>query len=207
MKAIQLLTLAAAFSLSVVATAQEPVKEEKKIQEVIAMDADPAPTTPNADGSMPEPDSASMAVKPMASGELLNRAVNWVKLENPKYTKTNRVTAGSKAECIATFKYKPKELNPAADVEGTIHMHVSIEAKEGKYRYTISKIEHTAKNGSLSGGNLYSEVPQCGSMKMPTDLWKRIKSEGMKEAAQVAGELKEAMKVPSDMPVEKKEEW
>lgn len=202
--------LIAAVTLTFAAAAMnaqdEPKKDEHKIQEVVALDAPAATPQPNADGSMPV-DTGMPAAKPLASSEILKRAVNWVKIETPKYVKSNGVNSGARAECVATFKYKPKELNPQADVEGTISMHISIEAKEGKYRYTISKIVHTAKNGELSGGDVYSEVPKCGSMKMPPELWKKIKSEGMKEAGIVASDLKEAMKVSSDTPVGDKDEW
>ena len=102
---------------------------------------------------------------------------------------------------IITFPYKPKELNPVADVQGTITMHVSIDAKEGKYRYTISKLNHSAKNVDYTGGDVYSEVPKCGSMKLPTELWKRIRSEAFKQSGIIANEIKEAMKVSSTTPV------
>ncbi|MBS1637478.1 MAG: hypothetical protein JST26_16300 [Bacteroidetes bacterium] len=203
----RLLTLTGFFLGSLSLSAQENAakKDEHKIQEVIGMDAPAAPSPVNADGTVT--DTAAPAAKPMKSDEILKRAVNWVKLDNPKYVKSSGVNSGSKAECVVTFKYKPKELNPQADVEGTITMHVSIEAKEGKYRYTISKINHVAKNTEMSGGDIYNEVPQCGSMKLPPDLWKKIKSEGMKEANLVSADLKEAMKVPSDAPQGEKDEW
>jgi hypothetical protein len=41
-------------------------------------------------------------------------------------------------------------------VQGSITMHVSIDAKEGKYRYTISKLNHNAKNGDYTGGDVYT---------------------------------------------------
>jgi|ERR1700752_5381147 len=177
--------------------AQEVVnKDEKKIQEVITMSADPVPVVPNEDGSMPPVDT-STAAKPMAQSEILKRAVNWVKLENPKYVKATGVTSGSKAECVVTFKYKPKELNPQADVEGTFTMHVSVEAKEGRYRYTISKIMHNAKNADYTGGDINNEVPKCGSLKLGADLWKKIRSEAFKDANLVVEDLKLGMKKPS----------
>lgn len=184
--------------------AQEPKKEEKKIQEVVQMDADPKPVTPNPDGSVPAADGA--APGPMKQQEILKRAVNFVKIETPKYTKANGVTTGTKAECLVTFIYKPKELNPQSDVEGTFTMHVSIEAKEGKYRYTISKIKHVSKNAEYSGGDVNNEVPECGSMKLSPDMWKKIRSQANKHAAVVVADLKEAMKISSDTPVNS-EEW
>lgn len=190
------------FSVSTI-FAQEAKKEENKIQEVVAMTADPLPLTPNADGSLPVDTNPP---KGMAASEILKRAVNFVKAENKKYTKGNGVTTGSKAECVVTFNYKPKELNPTADVQGTITMHVSIDAKEGKYRYTISKISHNAKNAEYTGGDIYNEVPKCGSMKLPPDMWKRIKSEAFKQSGVLANDIKEAMKISSTTPVNS-DEW
>ena len=176
---------------------------EKKIQEIMTLYADPAPSVPLADGSIPTDTSAP---KPLNQTEILKRAVNFVKIESPKYTKGNALTTGTKAEFLANFKYKPKELNPQSDVQGSFTMHVSIEAKEGKYRYTISKLYHIATNGDYSGGDLYSEVPTCGSMKLSSAIWKQMRSEGIKQAMLIAEELKEAMKIPSNKTVDK-DEW
>jgi hypothetical protein len=184
-------------------SAQEAKKDEKKIQEVVTMMADPLPSTPDADGSLPVDTNPP---KGMAASEILKRAVNFVKMENKKYTKGNGVTTGSKAECVVTFAYKPKELNPTADVQGTITMHLSIDAKEGKYRYTISKLNHNAKNGDYTGGDIYGEVPKCGSMKLPPDMWKRLRSEAFKQSAILANDVKEAMKISSTTPVNS-DEW
>jgi hypothetical protein len=190
------------FSISTL-SAQEAKKEENKIQEVINISADAVSLPPNADGSIPVDTNPP---KGMAASEILKRAVNFVKIESKKYTKGNGVTTGSKAECVVTFNYKPKELNPTADVQGTITMHMSIDAKDGKYRYTISKINHNAKNAEYTGGDVYNDVPKCGSMKLPPDLWKRIRSEAMKQSALLAADLKEAMKISSTTPVNS-DEW
>ena len=183
--------------------AQEEKKDEKKIQEVITLFADPAPSVPLADGSIPADTSA---LKPLNQSEIFKRAVNFVKLESTKYTKGSGVTAGSKAEFVASFKYKPKELNPQSDVQGAFTMHVSIESKEGKYRYTISKLNHIATNADFSGGDLYNEVPKCGSMKLSSAIWKQMRSEGIKQSMVIVEELKEAMKIPSNKKVDK-DEW
>ena len=158
---------------------------------------------PNADGSIP---ADTTPPKGLAASEILKRAINFAKTESAKYTKGNAVTTGSKAEFVATFNYKPKELNPAADVQGTITMHLSIEAKEGKYRYTISKIYHNAKNSECKGGDVYGEVPECGSMKLPADVWKRIKSEAIKQSGVLANDLKDAMQISSSTPLNS-DEW
>ena len=198
------LIYAFAFLFSVIhLSAQESKTPENKIQEIVNLTADPLPLTPNADGSLPVDTNPP---KGMAASEILKRAINFAKTESIKYKKGNAVTSGSKAEFVATFNYKPKELNPAADVQGTITMHLSIDAKEGKYRYTISKINHNSKNPDYKGGDVFNEVPECGSMKMPPDIWKRIKSEALKQSGILASDLKEAMHISSSTPVNS-DEW
>lgn len=199
------ISLSIAFLMVAISSqAQEPKKEDKKIQEVVQMEADPKPVTPNADGSFPE--VAPAPPIPMAQQEILKRAINFVKVESVKYDKTNGVTTGSKAECVAVFKFKPKELNPKAEVEGTFTIHISIEAKDGKYRYVISKVNHVSKNAEYSGGDITNEVPACGSMKLPPDMWKKMRSQANKDIAIVVADLKEAMKISSDVPVNN-DEW
>lgn len=139
-----------------------------------------------------------------SANELLKRAVNWVKTESIRFTKSNGVTTGTKAECIAVFKVRPKELNPGSDYTGTINMHVSIECKDNRYRYVISKIKHVSTNGQVSGGDMNNIVPDCGSMVMPDNIWKKLKGEALKGSQMVVSELKEAMSKPA---LETKDEW
>jgi hypothetical protein len=192
------------FAGAITLGAQEDLKKnERKIQEVVTVEPEIPPAKKDADGNeivdtLPAP--------PASVSEILKRAINFTKMETPKYTKVNGVTTGSKAEFTASFFYKPKELNPPADVQGTITMHVSVDAKEGKYRYTISKITHEAKTPAYTGGEVFNEVPKCGSMKIPPDLWKRLRSEGLKNAALVASDLKAFMKKSSTEPLNP-DEW
>jgi len=133
----------------------------------------------------------------VSGGELLKRAVNWVKLDVPKYDKLNGVTTSAKAECIATFTVIPKELNPPCDYTGTVTMKVVIECKDRKYRYTISGIKHTSKSGKTTGGSIDNVVPECGSMIMTDLQWKKIKGEAGKCVNFVINDIKEAMVLDS----------
>ena len=57
---------------------------------------------------------------------LMKRAVWWIKQESPRYRKTAGTTTGSKAECIASFPVKPKQLNPEVDYTGKITMKAAL---------------------------------------------------------------------------------
>jgi hypothetical protein len=192
------------------ATADEEDKS-KMIREVIDVVIDkPAPATPvepvapdpNNPEAVPQQESSTM---PCPAGELVKRANDWYNLKNKKYIKSNGATGGNKVACVASFPYKPKELNPINDVEGEITMNVTIECKDGKYRYTIDKMMHKAKKEGMSGGDVYNPVPACGSMKITELIWKQIKSAALANAKLVSDELKANMK--KTVAGTKKDDW
>ena len=85
-------------------------------------------------------------------------------------------------------------------------MTITVEAKEGKYRYTINNIKHKATIAESSGGDIYALVPECGSMKISDLSWKHIKSGAFADAKMVADDLKAIMaKFSGDAP--KKDDW
>jgi predicted nucleic acid binding AN1-type Zn finger protein len=155
-------------------------KNETKISEVVTTDSLPA-------------------------SELLQRAVNWVKIESNRYGKTSGVTTGSKAECTATFPVKPKELNPEVDYTGKISMKVTIECKNNKYKYTVSNIKHLSTSGRTTAGSIDNKVPECGSMAMGDVVWKKLKGEALKDAGKIVEDIKEGMQKSSAEA--QKEEW
>ncbi|MCX7727888.1 MAG: hypothetical protein N2203_00290 [Bacteroidia bacterium] len=128
--------------------------------------------------------------------ELTGRATAWAQKKHPKYEKVNAVGGTSKVEADVEFKIKPKELNPSHDFTGKIIMHVKIETKDGKYKYTINKIRHIADNGKHSGGDISKDIAECGSMFLPEMTWKKIKGEAIKDANIVVEDIKDAMSTP-----------
>lgn len=129
----------------------------------------------------------------LPASELLKRAVNWIKKENPDYKKSSGATTSSKAECTASFPVKPKELNPEVDYTGKITMKVVIECKDSRYRYTISDIRHQSKSGRTSAGSIDNKVPECGSMVMTDLVWKKLKGQALHNAATIVSDLKDGM--------------
>jgi hypothetical protein len=141
----------------------------------------------------------------LPSAELLKRAVNWIKAEGNKFSKTGGNTTGSKAECVVAFPVKPKELNPQVDYTGKITMKVVIECKDSKYRYTVSDIKHVSKSGSYDGGSVDNAYPDCGSQTMNDVVWKKLKGEALRDAVAVVADLKDAMTKDSKEPG--KDDW
>lgn len=168
---------------------EDPKNKKKKVEEPVEPPADTLP--PN----MPAPAS-----------EILKRAQAWYTspVPNKKYVKSNGANSGKSVACSATFVFKQKILNPENECDGKITMDVTIEAKEGKYRYTVKNLKHVATKPGMSGGDIYAIVPECGSMKINDRTWKLVKNEALKAGQQIVDDLKAFMKeeVKDD-----KDEW
>lgn len=141
---------------------------------------------------------------PAPQAEILKRAQNWYTLKTKKFVKAGGTNSGKSVSCNVTFVFKQKVLNPENDVDGKISMDIVIEAKEGKYRYTIKNIKHLATKKGMSGGDIYAEVPEAGSMSINDKTWKHIRSESFGYAKILTDDLKAAMKLEADS---SKEEW
>lgn len=133
----------------------------------------------------------------VSADDLMKRAIAWAQKKHPKYEKINAVGGTNKVECDVEFKIKPKELNPPHDFSGKITMHVKIEVKFGKYKYTINKVQHIADNGKNSGGDITKEIAECGSVLLPELTWKKIKREGILDTRILTEDIKDAMSTPA----------
>ena len=142
---------------------------------------------------------------PAPVSELKKRAEAWYNHKNPKFTKSSGGVGANTVNCSVSFYFKPKELNPKYDTEGEITMNVNIDWKEGRYRYTINKIEHKAKRGVSTGGDVFEKVSACGSMKLDDIVWKQIKSVALENAKTVANDIKSIMAKPFN--AENKDDW
>ena len=219
-----LITLSATFAFS----QNEKEDESKMLREVINVEVDkskfaapaaPAPPAeptgkngkkkteeaPPADMPADNPDVSSTMPAPVS--ELIKRAQNWsADSKSVKYTKSNCANNGKSVSCQISFPYKIKELNPNDKVEGEITMTATIDAKDGKYRYTINNIKHKATIASVSGGDVYGTVPECGSMVLSDLSWKHIKSAAFIDAKLAADDLKNKMAQFSG-DASKKDDW
>lgn len=171
---------------------------------ILLLSSGVAAQTPNAQAKGKEEDEFALKTKEtklsevittdsLPAGDLMKRAIYWIKVENPKYKKSSGTTTGNKAECTASFPVKPKELNPEVDYTGKIMMKVLIECKDSKYRYTVYDIRHESKSGRTTAGSIDNVVPECGSQAMHAQVWKRLKGEALRNAAKVVADLKEGM--------------
>lgn len=174
--------------------------ESKLILEVVSLEVE----RPKLTNTNPEVPDTLPPTMPAPEGEVLKRAETWYKVKHASYEKSSGAISGKTVACKATFIFKQKVLNPENDVDGKIIMDVLVEAKEGKYRYTIKNIIHKANKPGMDCGDVYGKIPACGSMKVNDITWKHVKSAGINSAKLLVADLKAKMKVSSE---ELKDEW
>jgi hypothetical protein len=201
--------------------AQEKEDTEKMIRDVVNVEVERAKYAPKPPPPPPpvvDPKKKKKQVEvpvetpldtlppmmPAPAAEILKRAQHWYTLKAKKFVKANGGNTGKSVTCNVTFIYKQKILNPENEVDGKITMDVIIDAKEGKYRYTIKNIKHKANKQGMSGGDVYAIVPECGSMSVTDRTWKQIKTEAFNDAQLVIEDFKAIMKEEVN---ENKDEW
>lgn len=221
----QVVTFLALVSLPFVSVSQEKEKEDvsKMFRDVVTLDvsrAEYAPAVPVATPTVagkkgkkkqvveeipmePAPDTLSETI-PAPLGEVTKRAQNWYAQKHPKFTKEGGANTGNNVTCNVTFPFRQKQLNPENAVDGKITMDVLIEAKEGKYRYTIKNIKHVASKPGMSCGDIYAKVPEAGSMSVTDLTWKHIKSAAFADAKIVIDDIKAKM---AEGVTSEKDEW
>ncbi len=193
---------------------QEEEDEKKMIRDVISVDVSRAQYAPKPPVQTPPPvDPKSKKHKkhveevpvepvqdtlppmmPAPSQEILKRAQHWYTLKNKKFVKASGSNNGKSVACNLSFVFKQKLLNPENEVDGKITMDLIIDAKEGKYRYTIKNIKHVATKQGMSGGDIFATVAECGSMSLNDRTWKQIRTEALANAGKVVEDLKAVMK-------------
>jgi len=90
---------------------------------------------------------------------------------------------------------------------GLVYYDISINVKDGRYKYTLTNFYHdatTAEKGVGSGGALENEKPACGGWGMFQKSWDTIKSKSNAKTLLIIDDLKQYMAKAKPSP---KETW
>ena len=217
-----LIAISLFFSGLTVYSQEVPIEEEdpeKIVREVVKLEVDrakfaPKPVAVAATGKKGKkkvvveepvavPDTGN-PLMPAPIAEVLKRSQHWYKLKNKVFHKAHGTNSGNSVSCNVSFPYKEKVFNPQYNLDGKITMDILIEAKDGKYRYTIKNIKHMADKSENSGEDIFLLIPKCGSGRVEAKQWVKIKAEALADASKLADDLKAMMKKDLDT---KKDDW
>jgi len=92
--------------------------------------------------------------------------------------------------------------------KGKVTFSFSIFAKDGKYRFIVTDLVHTAegKVAGSDGGKLENVSPDCGKMKMSAKGWVTIKAKADVNLKALIADLKRVEKETQNDPA-KKSDW
>ena len=74
--------------------------------------------------------------------------------------------------------------------QGFFEFTISFYAKDGRYKYIITDINHSNPGGS-SGGNIINEKPECGTFYMTKKQWIKLKIQAEEKISSMASNLKQ----------------
>lgn len=77
--------------------------------------------------------------------------------------------------------------------EGLVKYTLTIQCKDGRYKYTLEDFIHECTVGYGSGGNLNNKKPDCGNFSLPKAGWEDIKSQAVSYANHLELSIEEGM--------------
>jgi hypothetical protein len=90
--------------------------------------------------------------------------------------------------------YDAPAFNPGTNFTGSFHFMLTLEFKDGRYKYMFENLRHMAYKSSYSGGLLTNEKPECGGMFMTIKAWRTITFTGYEMINQTIDSMTDSMK-------------
>jgi hypothetical protein len=105
------------------------------------------------------------------------------------------------------FEYEPNISSGRNLTRGKINFIISLQFKDGRYRYILKDFTHYGKTGTKTDFGVMTkdiEYPYgksiTGSQKWKSKIWKDIKEVILTKSEEIIGSLKKSMKIPSIVP-------
>lgn len=83
-------------------------------------------------------------------------------------------------------------LGLGATREGLVTFKMTIQCKDGRYKYSLTDFLH--EGAQYSGGALENEKPDCGTFFLPKSSWNKLKKQVAETVTLMADNLKKDMK-------------
>jgi hypothetical protein len=83
--------------------------------------------------------------------------------------------------------------NMTAAVGGVVRFTLTIQCKDGRYRFSLTDFYHSFESKNMSGGNLENEKPACGGFNMIRSQWAKIKNRFHDDASTLITAMKTSL--------------
>lgn len=134
---------------------------------------------------------------------IYDRAFSWAQTNKYKITqmdKTNGVLS-----CEGSFLVTYPGPRVGMNDNGVVKFTVTINAKDGRYKYDITNFKHEGGKGKGNGGALELKSAECGKFVLPDSGWAKIKKDTAAKMKEVINDLQLSISPEGDAPV--KSDW
>jgi Domain of unknown function (DUF4468) with TBP-like fold len=134
---------------------------------------------------------------------IYDRAFSWA--QNNKFRITQMDKANGVMTCEGSFLVTYPGPRVGMNDNGVIKFTVTVNAKDGRYKYDIINFKHEGGKGKGNGGPLENKSAECGKFVLPDGGWAKIKKDTAIKMKALISDLKASISQQGEAPV--KSDW
>jgi hypothetical protein len=134
---------------------------------------------------------------------IYDRAFSWA--QNNKFRITQMDKANGVMTCEGAFPVTYPGPRVGMNDNGLVKFTVTVNAKDGRYKYEITNFKHEGAKGKGNGGPLESKSAECGKFVLPDGGWAKIKKDTANKMTDIINDLKASISPQGNAPA--KEDW
>ena len=143
-------------------------------------------------------------VKELSKDQLYSKANKWFS-DNYKSSSAIELESEEAGKMESKGIFKVYKIPGESDKAGGIYYKISVETRDGRYKYTITNFVHKDHAHNVgSGGKLEREEPLSGYAELPEEVWGSIKDQAYEQTTVLIESLKKGMQY---VKVEETEKW
>ncbi len=136
-------------------------------------------------------------------GLIYDRAFSWA--QNNKYRITQMDKENGVMSCEGSFPVTYPGPRVGMNDNGVVKFTVTVNAKDGRYKYDITNFKHEGGKGKGNGGALELKSAECGKFVLPDGGWAKIKKDTAAKMKEVINDLQLSISPQGEAPV--KSDW
>lgn len=134
---------------------------------------------------------------------IYDRAFSWA--QNNKYRITQMDKGNGVMNCEGSFPVTYPGPRVGMNDNGMVKFAVTVNAKDGRYKYDITNFKHEGGKGKGNGGPLENKSAECGKFVLPDSGWAKIKKDTAAKMKEVINDMQLSISPAGEAPM--KSDW
>jgi hypothetical protein len=129
---------------------------------------------------------------------IYDRAFSWA--QNNKYRIIQMDKENGVMSCEGSFPVTYPGPRAGMNDNGSVKFTVTVNAKDGRYKYDITNFKHEGAKGKGNGGALENKSAECGKFVLPDGGWAKIKKDTAAKMKEVINDLQLSISPQGETP-------